>query len=210
MKPVRLLLATAIATVAFAAPSLAEPEKFNIDNNHSVAGFQVRHFFSKVPGRFNEMSGTIMYDAKDLSKSSVEVTIPAATINTQNERRDGHLKSADFFDVEKNPTITFKSTKVVPGKTADKFQVLGDLTMRGVTKPVTLEVTQLGVGLMGRGTVGGWEATTVVNRKDFGINWNRTLDQGGTLLGDDVTITLAIEANKDEPKKDAPAPASSK
>jgi len=210
VKHFRTLIAAAALLVAFAAPSLADAEKFNIDNNHSVAGFQVRHFFAKVPGRFNEMSGTIMYDAKNVANSSVDVTIPAATINTQNERRDGHLKSADFFDVEKNPTITFKSTKVIAGKTADKFQVEGDLTMRGVTKKVTLDVTQLGVGSMGRGVVGGWEATTTVNRKDFGINWNRTLDQGGTLLGDDVTINLSIEANKDEPKKDAPPAATAK
>ena len=205
MKHVRTLILAAFALVAFAAPSLAEPEKFIIDNTHSVASFQVRHFFTKVPGRFNEMHGTITYDAKNLANSAVEVTIPAASINTANERRDGHLKSGDFFDVEKNPNITFKSSKVIPGKTAEKFQVEGDLTMRGVTKKVTLDVTQLGVGLMGKGVIGGWEATTTVNRKDFGINWNRALDQGGTVLGDDVTINLAIEANKEVPKTDSPA-----
>lgn len=211
MKHLRSLILAVLATLALAAPALADAEKFNIDSNHSVAGFQVRHFFSKVPGRFAEMTGTIHYDAKNLANSTVEVTIPVAGIDTNNERRDGHLKSDDFFAVEKNPNITFKSNKVIPGKTADKFQVEGELTMRGVTKTVTLDVTQLGVGSVGQmGTRGGWEATTTINRKDYGINWNRMLDQGGAMLGDDVTITLAIEAVKDEPKKEAAAPATSK
>lgn len=210
MKHVLRFGLTAIAAVALAAPAFAQAEKFNIDGAHSAATFSVRHFFSRVPGRFGEVQGAIHLDAKNLAGSSVDVTIPAASIDTDNERRDNHLKSDDFFAVEKNPNITFKSTKVVPGMTADKFQVLGDLTMRGVTKPVTLEVTQLGLGDVGRGILGAWEATTTVNRKEYGIIWNRALDNGGSVLGDDVAITLNIEAYKDVPKKDAPADATKK
>lgn len=208
MKHFRTLFAAAVLAAALAAPAIAQ-EKLVIDNTHSVAGFSVRHLISKVPGRFGEVQGTILYDAKNLANSSVEVTIPAASIDTRNERRDNHLKSDDFFAVEKNPNITFKSTKVVPGKSADKFQVLGDLTMRGVTRPVTLEVTQLG-WQQGAQTLAAWEATTTVNRKDYGIVWNRTLDQGGTMLGDEVAITLNIAAKTEAPKKDAAAPASTK
>ncbi len=193
----------AVAAVLLAAPAFAA-DKFDIDASHSQAGFTVRHFFSKVPGRFNEISGTIQLDEKNLANSSVEVTIPVSSINTENERRDNHLKSADFFDLEHFPNITFKSTKVVPGKDG-KFQIVGDLTMRGVTKSVTLEATQLGLGAVGiggnaMGVRGGWEATTTVNRKDYGISWNKTLDQGGTLLGDDVTISLQVEATKAKPE----------
>jgi polyisoprenoid-binding protein YceI len=190
-----------LASLAIAAPALAQGDTFEIDNVHSQATFKVRHFFSKTPGRFNEMSGTIVYDAKDLTKSSVQVTIPTATINTENERRDGHLKSADFFDVEKHPQMTFKSTRIVPGKTKETFQIEGDLTIRGVTKKVMLDAQLMGVGAVAiggqaMGVRAGFEATTKINRKDFGIVWNKALDQGGTLLGDDVDIELHVEAMK--------------
>ena len=205
MKRFRTLLA-AVALVSMAAPALAAPEKFVIDPVHSQAAFTIRHFFSNVTGRFAQMSGTIQFDQQNLAGSSVDVTIPAASITTQNDRRDNHLKSPDFFAADSFPNVTFKSTKVVPG-TGGNFQIEGDLTMRGVTKKVTLDATLLGVGSVGQmGTRAGWEAKTKVNRKDYGINWNRTLDQGGTLLGDDVAISISIEAAKEEPKKDA-APA---
>lgn len=190
-----------LASLAVAAPAMAQPVTFAIDNVHSQAGFKVRHFFAKTPGRFNELTGTIVYDPKDLAKSSVEVVIPAATINTENERRDGHLKSGDFFDVEKHPQITFKSTKVIPGKDKNRFQVEGDLTMRGVTKKVLLDAELLGVGEVGVGgqSMGyraGFDASTTINRKDWGIVWNKSLDQGGVMLGDEVEIELHVEAMK--------------
>lgn len=197
MRHILRLLVASIAVAAFAAPPVVRAETFKIDNVHSVASFQIRHLFSKVPGRFNEMRGMIEYDSKNLANSSVEVSITTASINTENERRDGHLRSADFFDAENHPAITFKSTKVIPGDAPEKFKIEGNLTMRGVTKKVTLDVTQLGVGFLGRGVVGGWEATATVNRQDFGISYNRTFDKGGTLLGDDVSIYLMIEANED-------------
>lgn len=200
MKKIQAVLTLAVlATSAFAVAARAEAEKFDIDPTHSQAGFSVRHFFSRVPGRFNEMSGTILFDRKNLANSSVDVTIPTASINTENERRDGHLRSPDFFDAASFPTLTFKSTRVIPGKDG-KFQIEGNLTMRGVTKKVVLDATSLGSGTVGSAdrleTRAGWEAVTTVNRKDYGVSWNKTLDQGGTLLGDDVTITLQVEAVK--------------
>ncbi len=201
------LLSAAILTAATVAS--AETSTWKFDPAHSEALFSIRHIFTKVQGRFNEMEGTIVLDDKDLAKSSVDVTIKTASIFTNNEKRDNHLRSADFFDAEKNPTLTFKSSKVIPG--ADKkFKVEGALTMRGVTKPVTLDVEYLGGGNWGMGgqvfgQKAGWVATTRVNRQDWGISWNKTLDQGGTLLGDDVDITLNIEADKQAAPAAAPA-----
>jgi polyisoprenoid-binding protein YceI len=197
------LLFASLSLLLAASAALAEPITFNIDSNHSVVGFSVRHFFGRVPGRFKEVSGTIVMDQKNLAASSVDVTIPTASITTENDRRDTHLKSPDFFAADSFPTITFKSTKVTPG--ADNtMKVEGNLTMRGVTRPVTLDATLMGVGdvsMGGRGTrkVAGFEAKTTVNRKDYNILWNRTLDQGGTMLGDDVAITLTVEANGMDP-----------
>lgn len=194
----------ALAALAVAAPAFAQPQTFEIDAVHSGANFKIRHFFSKTPGRFDQMSGTIVFDEKNLAASSVQVTIPAATIDTDNERRDNHLRSADFFDVEKNPNITFKSTKVVPGATKGKFTIEGDLTMRGVTKKVVLDAEMLGMGAVaigGRdmGFRAGFDATTTINRRDWGIVWNGTLDQkgvviGDAMLGDEVEIELHVEA----------------
>jgi polyisoprenoid-binding protein YceI len=205
---------TVLAVIALlgAAVASAETTTWKFDPAHSEALFSIRHIFTKVQGRFNEMEGTIQLDDKDLSKSSVDVTIKTASIFTNNEKRDNHLRSADFFDAEKNPTLAFKSTKVIPGADKDKFKVQGDLTMRGVTKPVTLDVEYLGGGPWGMGgqvygTKKGWVATTKVNRLDWGISWNKTLDQGGTLLGDDVDLTLNVEADNQAP---AAAPTTSK
>lgn len=210
------IITLAVAGLALAATvASAATEPLNLDVAHTNVGFTIRHFFAKVSGRFKDFSGAIQYDAKDITASSVEVTVQTTSINTEQERRDNHLRSADFFEVEKFPTLTFKSTKVVSPKpvlaAGDKFQILGDLTIKGITKPVTLDATFNGAGSPGiggnsMGTVAGFEATTVINRKDYNILWNRTLDQGGTMLGDDVTINLSVEA-KTPP---APKPADTK
>lgn len=190
---------------AFAAASLAlvlaltgqvqaAPQTWTIDSNHSQVGFSIRHFFSKVPGNFQKFSGAIVYDQANPTASSVKVSIDAASINTQNDRRDNHLRSEDFFDVEKFPALTFESTKVTPGTESGKLKVEGNLTMRGVTKPVTLDATFLGAGPSMNGEQrSGFEAIAKINRKDFGIIWNKTLDQGGTMLGDDVDISINLE-----------------
>jgi polyisoprenoid-binding protein YceI len=182
--------------------------QYRIDPGHSLVGFNIRHFFSRTSGRFKDFQGTIQYDPKNLAASSVDVTIQTKSLDTANERRDGDLRGSSFFSVDTFPTMTFKSTKVVPGQ-GDKFQIMGDLTMRGVTKPVTLDATLVGAGevaMNGRPPrkMAGFEANTKIDRKDFGIVWNRTLDQGGTMLGDDVNITLQIEAAWMDPN--APPP----
>jgi polyisoprenoid-binding protein YceI len=199
----RLTVALALALVSFASAASAAPLRFDIDKVHSQVGFSIRHFFSKVPGQFKDFSGTIVMDPNAPAASSVEVTIQTASIFTDNDGRDKHLRSVDFFAADSFPTLTFKSTKVASaGK--DKVQVTGDLTMRGATKSVVLEVEFLGMGEVGvggksMGTKAGFDATTSVNRHDFGINWNKTLDAGGLMLGEDVAISLHIEANLKPP-----------
>ena len=186
--------ATLLALVlALAGNAQAAPQSWTIDPNHSQVGFSVRHFFSKVPGNFTKFSGTIVYDAAKPTASSVKAEIDAASIDTRNEKRDGHLRSEDFFFVEKYPTLRFESTKVT--QAADgKLSIEGNLTMRGVTKPVTLDASFLGAGPSMNGEQrSGFEATAKLNRKDFGIVWNKTLDQGGTMLGDDVDIRISVE-----------------
>ncbi|MEZ4648025.1 MAG: YceI family protein [Candidatus Eisenbacteria bacterium] len=186
-------LFVALAAVALALPSLASAATWNIDGGHSSVDFKIRHFFTKVPGKFNTVSGEIQFDPAALEKSSVMVTIPVESVDTNNEKRDGHLKSPDFFDVANHPEITFKSTKF--HKEGDTIKVDGMLNMRGVEKPVTLDVEFLGSGPDAwGGTRAGFEATTTLNRKDWNIEWNTVLDNGGTVLGDEVEVTLAIEA----------------
>lgn len=190
-----------VALAAGLAGSADAADTLVIDRVHSEASFQVRHFVSKVRGRFTDFSGTILADHAKPEASSVEFTVKTASIDTDQANRDKHLQSADFFDAEKFPEISFKSTSVKSaGK--DKFDVTGNLTMRGVTRQVTLPVTYLGSVGAGKNAKHGFEATTTINRKDFGIVWNKALDNGGYMLGDDVTVTINIEA---APPKEAAA-----
>ena len=211
----RILPLTALLSLTVAALAVAEPVTLVYDRAHSEIGFNIRHIFNKTHGRFKDFSGTIVYDAANLAASTVEVSIVDSTIDTANERRDSDLRSENFFDVAKYPAITFKSTKVIPGKDAAHFRVTGDFNMHGVIKPVTLDVELLGVGPVGvggrsMGTQAGFYATTTVKRQDWGITWNRTLDQGGVMLGDDVEIVLSIAAKTPEaPKPATPAAAAS-
>lgn len=205
----------AVAMLALAAPAHADPVPFKIDPNHSQVSFTIRHFFSRVPGRFNEFSGTLLLDEKDLAKSSADVTIKAASIFTNNDERDKDLRSPHFFSVDSFPALTFKSTKVTPGE-GGKLRIEGNLTMHGVTKPVVLEGSFLGAGStklgMGYdpGYRAGFEATATIDRKAWGIVWNQVLDQGGTMLGDDVTITIGVEAVRSEASKGGGASAGKK
>ena len=206
---IRRLTLAAVLTLAAATLATAEPLTLAFDRAHSEVGFNIRHLFNKTHGRFKDFSGSILFDGGNLPASSVEVSIVDSTIDTANERRDSDLRKPDFFDVAKYPTITFKSTKVVPGKDANHFQVVGDFTIRGITKPVTLDVEMLGMGpvAMGghsQGTQAGFMATTTVKRQDWGITWNTTLDQGGVVLGDDVDIVLSIAAMTPRPPRPAP------
>lgn len=191
-----LMLALFLPAVAVAAPAA-----YKVDPNHSSVGFTIRHFVSNVPGRFRDFNGVIKYDKQNPAASSVELTVQAASINTDNTDRDNHLKSADFFDVEKFPTLTFTSTKVT-AKDADTLNVTGNLTMHGVTKEVTIPVNVLGTMKGPRGEKAGFETGFTLNRKDYGIVWNRVLDAGGSILGDDVKVSIEIEADQ---QAEAPA-----
>ncbi len=167
---------------------------WTIDPSHSGASFTVRHMFTKVRGRFTDLSGTIETEGGSLTDGRVAVEIKADTIDTNDAQRDGHLRTNDFFGTGDNPTISFRSVSVTP-KQGDAFLVHGDLTIRGITRPVTLDAEYEGGGKTPFGTeVGSWTARTEVDRKDFDLTWNAPLEAGGFLLGDDVKIELDIEA----------------
>jgi polyisoprenoid-binding protein YceI len=187
----------AVAALLVTATSLFAAEPFAVDKVHSEANFQIRHMMSKVSGKFDDFSGKINVDRAKPAASSVEFTIKTASINTGNADRDKDLRSANFFDVDKNPEITFKSSTIVPSKKKDVYEVTGDLTMHGVTKKITIPVESGGFGKDPWGNERtGFSVTTTLNRKDYGINWNKALDNGGVLLGDDVTININLEAIK--------------
>ena len=189
--------AFALAAALLASPALAA-EVFVVDTPHSEATFQVRHFVTKVRGRFNDFTGTINVDRANPAASSVELRIATASIDTAHPGRDKHLRSADFFDVEKYPEITFRSSKIVP-RGQDRYDVTGTFTMHGVSKEITVPVSFLGFMGSGPSEKAGFSADFTVNRKDYGIVWNRALDAGGTVLGDDVLISVNIEANPPKP-----------
>lgn len=170
---------------------------WNIDTSHTRALFAVRHMMiSTVRGQFDKVSGTVDFNQDNPELSSVEVSIDAASFDTKDPQRDGHLRSPDFLDVEKYPFITFKSTKVE--KTGDNTGLItGDLTIRDVTRPVTLNTEFNGVAKSPWGTTSaGFTATTKINRKDFGLVWNVALETGGVLVGEEVSITLEVEIVK--------------
>lgn len=191
MKPSLRLLALVASIAGHVTVASAATETYTIDPVHSSVGFNIRHFVSKVPGKFNKFTGTITVDRANPEKSSAEATIDVASIDTDNQKRDDHLRSADFFDATKYPTMTFKSTSWK--KTGeDTYDVTGDLTIKDVTKPVVLKVTSLGFGPgMGGAQLSGWEATTTIDKKEFNVKDPTMLDPA---LGDRVTIVINIEA----------------
>ena len=193
----------AVLAATLSLPGAAANSAWQIDPNHSAAQFAVRHLaISTVRGAFTKVSGTVQLDDKDISKSSVDVTIDTASVDTRVEARDKDLRSDHFFDVEKYPTITFKSTKVEQVE-AGKLKVTGDLTLHGVTKQVVLDVEGPTAPVKDpwgnqRAAV---NATTKINRQDFGMKWNTKMDSGGLVVGDDVAITLDVEmVQKGAPK----------
>ena len=199
-KPLRLFaVILMLACVALAA------DEFKIDPAHSQANFSVKHMLiSTVHGRFSSVSGTIVFDEKDPSKCSVEAVIKSDSISTDNEGRDKHLKSPDFFEVEKYPDITFKSKKVE--KRGNQWVAIGTLTIKNVSKDIELpfEIAKLENP---RGTTIGIGATTQINRQDYGVSWSRKLDNGGMVVADDVKIELNLEAKAPKPGATPPAAA---
>jgi polyisoprenoid-binding protein YceI len=198
MRTAKGILAVLIAVVSMGfadvRESRAEAAAYVIDPDHSQVLFKVKHMgISTVTGRFDLIEGSYTFDDADISKSSVETTITTASINTNKQKRDDHLKSPDFLDVAKNPTITFKSKEVKKGD-GDDFIIVGDLTINGVTKQVELDAEYGGKAQdpMGNERTA-FTAETKIDRKDFGITWNKTLDSGGLVVGDDVKIELEVE-----------------
>jgi polyisoprenoid-binding protein YceI len=191
----RRTLPLQILVLALLLPLLAaaEPAVYKVDADHSGVNFSIRHFVSNVSGRFRDFDGVIKYDPQNPAASSVGFTIRAASIDTTNNDRDEHLRSKDFFEVAKYPTLTFASTRVVP-RDAATLEVTGNLTMHGVTREITFPVQLLGTMRAPQGEKAGFEAAFTLNRKEFGINWNNLLDSG-PMLGDEVKIRIEIEAN---------------
>ncbi len=186
---------TAAAVAFLAAPVAAQTWK--IDGAHSTAGFAVRHMMvSNVKGSFGKVEGTIVYDGTNVGAVQAEATIDTTTITTNNEKRDAHLRSPDFFDAAGHPTITFKSRRAEPAGQG-KFRLVGDLTMRGKTKEVVLDVEGPTdpVTVQNSQRIGA-TATTTLNRQDFGVNWSRAMDGGGYVVGDEVKVTLELELIK--------------
>lgn len=186
---------TLLTLVVFTLPLTAIASTWTLDPDHSTAQFKVKHLMiNNVKGVFEKVSGTLNLDDKDITKSHVDVKIDTASVNTHIKKRDDHLRSADFFDAAKFPAMTFTSTKVEKVGT-DKLKITGNLTIKGVTRPVVLDVEGFNAevkdpwGNIRRGA----EATTQVNRKDFGVNWSKTMDNGGMVVAEDVAITLEVE-----------------
>ena len=189
-RPGLLSLAVCLSAIGSAA---AAPETYVIDPVHSSVAFSIRHFVAKVPGKFNRFSGRIVVDRDNPAANYAEAAIEAVSIDTGNQKRDDHLRSADFLEVAQFPAFSFKSTSWK--KTGeDAYDVAGDLTIKGVTKPVVLKVTSLGFGPgSGGAQLSGWEATTRINKKEFNVKDPPMLDAA---LGDDVTVVINLEARK--------------
>jgi polyisoprenoid-binding protein YceI len=187
----KILILAAVASGLVSAASAAV-ETYTIDPVHSAVGFSIRHFVSKVPGRFTQFSGTITVDRDNLENSSVDAVIEVGSLNTFNDHRDADLKSPGYFDATKFGTITFKSSSW--RKTGDStFDVTGNLTIKGVTKEVVLKVNLLGFGPGMRGAqLSGWEASTTIARRDFGVDGPAMMVKA---LGDEVAISISIEAD---------------
>ena len=201
-------------TLVLAALVAAAPLTLEGDPAHTSAGFSVKHMVvTTVRGEFTKVNSTLHWNRDDPTKSAVDLKIDAASINTNNEKRDGHLKSADFFDAQKCPEITFKSNKVQK-ESADKYKVSGDLTMHCTTKPVTLDVafTDQSVKTPFGTTVYAASATGKIKRSDWGLNWNKALESGGVIVSDEVKLDVDVEyiAKPGDAKKEAQAETKSK
>lgn len=193
MKRFAILAITALVAVG---SLMAQGTAWKLDKSHSGVSFSVRHMvISDVTGNFKDFDITLTSSKEDFSDMTIEAAIKVASINTENNGRDNHLKSDDFFNTEKFPEIKFKSTKVE--KVGDKnFKITGDFTMRDVTKQVSFDAVLNGVINTPRGTLSGWKATAAVNRFDYNLKWNRAIEAGGLVVGEMVNITLNLEFQK--------------
>ena len=199
MRNIALGAATAAIVALAGQAAHAAASKWKVDGSHSAVSFKVKHLMvTDARGQITGIDGKVTMDPADPTKGKVEATIDVATINTNDEKRDGHLKSPDFFDVANHPKATFKSKKIT--KAGKSYKVVGDLTLRGVTKEVTLD-TKITKPVEAWGkTMVGIHAETTVNRKDFGISWNKDLDKGGLAVGNEVHLTIDLELHQDDGK----------
>jgi polyisoprenoid-binding protein YceI len=175
---------------------LAQNSRWKVDKAHTSVGFAVRHMvISEVIGNFKDFDITVSASKDDFSNAVIDATIKVASINTDNERRDNHLKSDDFFNAEKFPEVKFRSTSFEKvGE--NKYNITGDLTIRDITKKVTFDATLNGMLKTTHGVLAAWKATIFINRFDFGLKWNRTIEAGGLISGETVNITLVLELQK--------------
>lgn len=195
-----LVTGTLALGLALAVPGGARATTYAVDPAHTSVNFRVKHLFTYVDGRFSTFDGTIEFDPDAPEKTSVSGTIDVASIDTNVEKRDNHLRSADFFDVEKHPKMTFRSTKVTDVDTkAGTAKLHGNLTIKDVTKPVVLDAQFLGAATDPWGNKkAGFSGTTTINRKEFGLGWNQALEAGGVLVGEEVQIRIDVEGDVKE------------
>jgi polyisoprenoid-binding protein YceI len=172
----------------------AHAANWKVDRSHTTVGFSVSHIFTSVQGRFDRFDGTVVFDPEKPESAIVRATVEAASINTNHTKRDKHLRSDDFFDVEKYPTLSFESTGGVTDMQENRGKLAGNLTIHGVTKPVVFDVTFRGQGKDPWGNVrAGFAASLNIDRKDYGLNWNEVLETGGLLVGEEVEIRIDVE-----------------
>jgi len=190
-----------VFTVVLSLTLGVQAQTWNFDKAHSTIGFSARHMvISNVAGKFEDYDGQVTFDGKNLETGSVDLTINVQSINTDNDTRDKHLRSSDFFDMEKYPTITFKSTKVIKGE-GDNFKLIGDLTMKGITHSVIIDCVLNGIITDPWGvTRAGFSGTTTIKRHDFNIAWDNKLQDGSYIVGEDIAINLQIELTRTESK----------
>lgn len=175
---------------------MSTTQTWNVDASHTGVGFSVKHMMvSKVRGRFTGVEGKLVGNPEDLTTANIDIKIDASTIHTNSEDRDNHLRSADFFDTETYPNLAFVSTEIVKTK-ASKYDITGDMTIKGVTKKVTFEAEYEGAGKNPWGVdVAAFEVEGKISRKEFGLTWNQALEAGGVLVGDDIKITIDLQLN---------------
>ncbi len=203
VKGIRYVLAVGVFLLGIVLSPRLYAEEYSVDKAHSTIGFTTKHLMvSNVSGHFADYDGEIIFDPNNLDASKINLTIKADSINTNNEKRDGHLKTGDFFDAEKFPEIKFVSKKIE--KAGDKYNVTGDLTIKDVTKEIVIPAEIVGpVNSPMGGSVIGVNAMTKINRQDYNVKWNKALDSGGMMVSDDVDINVSIEASKKEESKEA-------
>ncbi len=183
-----------IFALVFAFAAAAHAANWKVDQSHTTVGFSVSHIFTSVQGRFDRFDGTIVFDPENPQSTTVRATVEAASINTNNTKRDKHLRSDDFFNAKEHPTLTFESTGGVTEMKENRGKLAGNLTIHGVTKPVVFDVTFRGQGKDPWGNVrAGFSASLLIDRKDYGLNWNEVLETGGLLVGEEVEIRIDVE-----------------